>query len=163
MFDTYYSPLCIYVKKLAGDIPAVEDIVQDVLINIWIKRDELNINRSLKNYLYKSVHNGFLQHIRKEKIEFTELDKLKYSILIEKNLTEDEPEDNSVKIKEINSAIEKLPPKCKKAFKLSRFENLKYKEIAANMNISQKTVEIHISKALAILRKVQLFWLLWFL
>lgn len=157
LFDTYYNQLCIYVKKLAGETPIVEDIVQDVLINIWIKRSTLRINKSLMNYLYKSVYNEFLQYLRKEKKEILELDKLKYSLIIDRNIIEDDVQNLAVKLSRISAAIEKLPPKCKMAFKLSRYKHLKYKDIAVYMNISQKTVEIHISKALSTLRKIQLF------
>ena len=159
LFKTYYNQLCIYVRKMGGKPSIAEDIVQEVFINIWLKRDSLNIQNSLKSYLYKSVHNGYLQYLRKEKITFTSLDQLKWSVLINENLVEDDPDILNNKLNKLQLAIEKLPPKCKMAFKLSRFENLRYKDIAIIMKISQKTVEIHISKALTILRKVQMFFI----
>lgn len=160
LFDSYYRQLCIYVKKLAGGTPIAEDLVQDVLINIWTKRDKLKIDKSLRNYLYKSVHNQFLLHVRNEKIRFIDLDRLKCSILIDQNLAENDNEIIAVKLDKISAAIDSLPPRCKTAFKLSRYDGFKYKDIAVSMNISQKTVEHQISKALSILRNVQLLGLL---
>ncbi|GLR19969.1 DNA-directed RNA polymerase sigma-70 factor [Portibacter lacus] len=163
MFDCYYNQLCIYVKKLAGDIPIAEDLVQDVFLNIWIKRDKLKITRSLRNYLYRSVHNQFLLHVRNKKIRFIDLDYLRVSALIDENLSVEDNELIGVKLDKISDAIESLPPRCKTAFKLSRYDGFKYKDIAESMNISKKTVEHLISKALSILRKVQLFGFLWIL
>ncbi len=156
LFDHYYNPLCVFVKKLSGNLPVSEDLVQEVLIKIWTKRDEIKIDRSLKSYLFRAVHNQFLLHIRDKKFQVVELDLLKWEVLIDESLADlSDRERTGVKLDKLNAAVESLPARCKTAFKLSRYDGLKYKDIAESMNISKKTVEHQISKALSILRKVQ--------
>jgi len=152
LFDRYYNQLCIYVLKMSDDLAIAEDVVQEVMVTIWQKKAEIKVKSSLKNYLYKSAYHAFLHHIRKEKKNIDMLEELKWKSLLEVN---NEIEENvfEERLKKINAAIEGLPPKCRHAFELSRFEKLKYKEIASVMEISPKTVEIHISKALSILKK----------
>ncbi len=153
IFDKHYQWLCDYIFKLSGDYDLTEDIVQEVFIDIWNKRTQLTIH-SLKSYLFRSCHNRFLEYLRKNKrnINRTSLDDIRLETLYE--LHREEEDLNSERIERLSRAIEMLPPKCKQAFKLSKFENLKYQEIAEVMGISIKTVEIHLSKALSRLRSI---------
>ena len=153
IFDEHYQWLCDYIFKLSGDFDLTEDIVQEVFIDIWSKRTKITIH-SLKSYLFRSCHNRFLEYVRKNKRKIikTSLDDIRIETIYE--LYTEEEDCNNERIKQLSQAIEMLPPKCKQAFKLSKFENLKYQEIAEVMGISKKTVEIHLSKALSRLRSI---------
>ncbi len=151
MVDLYYKKLCDYASNLARDNFKSEDIVQNVFIRMWQQREKLNANVSIKNYLYKSVYNEFIDQYRKE-IAVTKLEK-KYieglDMIIE---IKDTPETNRLMIL-VQNEIEQLPPKCKETFLLSKQDGLTYVEIAEYQNVSVNTVEKQMVKAFSILRK----------
>lgn len=152
LFSEYYTWLCNYVFKLTNDKIVAEDLVQEVFINLWKKREKIEIKSSIKSYLFKSCHNQFLQYVRKEKIRTDFLNSIRQDVLF----TSYEKESQEIyenKIEKLNSLIGELPPRCKQVFVLSKIHNKKYKEIAKELNISIKTVENHISKAYNFLRK----------
>lgn len=151
IFRKYYKWLCNYILSLSGDPDLAEDIVQEVFIKLWESRNDISINTSVKYYLLKACHRGFLQHTREVKQENNLLKTLKWDTLYD--LHSEDQKSMTTKIQAVHRAIEQLPPQCKEAFLLSRYNRLKYKEIAEEMGISIKTVEIHISKALSLLRQ----------
>jgi RNA polymerase sigma-70 factor, ECF subfamily len=151
-FKTLYQPLCNYAYTFLQDREESEEIVQSTFLSVWEKRSGLNIRTSAKSYLYAMVRNACLNVIKHEKI------KQKYageeialaspgyesvSHIISSNELENR----------IQEAMERLPEQCRLVFKLSRFEELKYSEIAEQLNISVKTVENHMGKALKIMRE----------
>lgn len=151
LFREYYPYLCSFAKKYVDDIDESKDIVHNVFLNLWQKQGELDSERSLKPYLFKAVHNRCLNHIRDRK-----------KIVRHDLMMEDEPlesfiessdylEQSELELK-IAKCIDELPDSCRHIFKLSRFEEKKYKEIADQMGISVKTVEGQMTKALKILR-----------
>jgi len=130
-----------------------KELVQGTFLKIWIKRDIIKINTSLKSYLYRAVQNHALNHLQQQKI------KQKY--VIDKEHFPAQPSGNGqLKMEEeelkkvIKNAILNLPEKRRKIFELSRFENMKYQQIAEHMAISVKTVEAQMSKSLQYLRIV---------
>ncbi len=149
LFTDYFKALVNFANKFLQNIDDSKEIVHDVFINIWEKRDEIDTNKSVKSYLYTSVNNRCLNFIRDNK-KFAENEDF------EKLNTSTNPTDDFAEI-EIQAIIEKtlsdMSPKVKKVFELSRYENLKYKQIANKLDVSVKTVESHISKALKELRK----------
>ncbi|MDO5979095.1 RNA polymerase sigma factor [Flavivirga spongiicola] len=149
--DLYYKKLCDYASNLARDNFKSEDIVQNVIIRMWQQREKLSSNVSIKNYLYKSVYNEFIDQYRKE-IAVTKLEK-KYieglDIVIE---IQDVTETNRL-MTLVQNEIERLPPKCKETFLMSKQEGLTYVEIAEYQNVSVNTVEKQMVKAFSILRK----------
>jgi RNA polymerase sigma-70 factor, ECF subfamily len=147
LFDKYYLEFCKLSFKYVGRTDIAEDIVQEVFINIWNKRFNLNCNGKVKPYLIKSVINASLNYI---KSKFARQDMCDEDFA--KNTPEKfDPHDELVK-NELNQlvkiAIEQLPDKCRAIFMLSRFSDLSYKEIAEQLSISIKTVEAQISIAL---------------
>tara|TARA_R110002049_G_scaffold58113_5_gene158427 strand:+ start:10679 stop:11257 length:579 start_codon:yes stop_codon:yes gene_type:complete len=150
LFSEYYDWLCNYIFSLCEDRSLAEDIVQDTMTKLWEGRKKIHITSSLKNYIFKSCHNQFLQHIRKQKIQFDSLDQMRWDVIAEKTL---EHENYDYKINKLNKLINQLPPRCKEIFVKNKLENKKYREIAIDMNISIKTVEKQMSKALLFLRK----------
>lgn len=148
LFRDFFPPLMAFARKILGDEEDAREIVHQVFINLWEKRNELDLSSSLKSYLFTSVHHRSLNVIR---------DRKKFS-------SEEVPEvagewDVSAQIEamelegKIREAIDTLPEKCREIFELSRFEGLKYGEIAGQLGISVKTVENQMSKALKILRE----------
>ena len=137
--------------SLTNDYDLAEDIVQNVFISVWKNRFKLKENFVVKSYLYKSVYNEFIDQYRKQKKVLT-LEK-KYIDALTYILEEDDEKSLDRLLKIVKNEIEKLPPKCKQTFLLSKEEGLTNIEIAEYLNVSIKSVEAHITKAYAILRK----------
>lgn len=151
LVDTYHHKLCVYAYSLTNNHDTAEDIVQNVFIRIWKKRDRLKSNFSIKNFLYKSVYNEFIDHYRKQKFMFP-LEKKYIDALT--TLVENEDKHSIERLlKLVKQEIQNLPPKCKEVFLLSKKEGLTNIEIAEYKNVSIKSVEAHITKAFSILRK----------
>ncbi|WP_298544358.1 RNA polymerase sigma-70 factor [uncultured Aquimarina sp.] len=151
IFDQYYQWLCNYIYKISNNAALSEDLVQNVMLRLWEKKSSLQINTSLKNYLFRSCHNEFLMHLREQKKEIDLLDELKWKTLLELYTEKEENQQEADWLK-IENAIEQLPKKCREVFKLSRLEQKRHKEIAEILGISTKTVEVHITKALRFLK-----------
>lgn len=125
-----------------------EEIVSDVFVKTWENRSNLIEIENLKAYLFVSVKNSSISHIRKNRKEnLITLDGFDDYMVPSVDCPESEYI-NSEKLNEIYSAIEQLPPKCKLAFTLAKFNGLKYKEIAEIMEVSEKTVNNHLVFAL---------------
>jgi RNA polymerase sigma-70 factor (ECF subfamily) len=148
----------LFANKFLGDMQVSRDLVQDAFFALWEKADQLEINQSPKAYLYQAVKNSCLNYNRHLSIKQSAEAEIQNKISkLEKQVykNSDSPYYSLIELEleeKINEVIESMPDKCREVFKLSRFENLKNKEIAKKLNISVKTVEKHISKALFILR-----------
>lgn len=151
LFRSCYVPLCNYAAGIVSDKDEAEDIVQQTMITFWEKRETIEIATSVKSYLYRAVHNQALNKIRHDKV------RQEHSKDVQ-SAGEQESEAASGKILQqemqakIAEAINQLPDQCRTVFQLSRFENLKYLEIANHLGISVKTVENHMGKALRLMR-----------
>ncbi|WP_339711484.1 RNA polymerase sigma-70 factor [uncultured Kriegella sp.] len=150
LMDSYYKMLCAYAYTLTKDHANAEDIVQNVFVEVWVNRKKINPNLSIKNYMYKSVYNEFIDQYRKNK-PVIYLEK-KYMEAIDVAV-ENEREDIDELIRLVNKEIEKLPSKCKKIFVLNKKEGLTHTEISEHLDISLKTVEGHMTRAFKILGK----------
>jgi RNA polymerase sigma-70 factor (ECF subfamily) len=151
LFKTHYKELHTYAFSLIRDWDMAEEIVQALFLKVWEKNEWLNIRTSVRSYLYKSVYHDSLNFMRREKVHLRYQNLTAHSL---KNETDDAA--GKLKLSEVEShlkqALNKLPEKCHAIFHLSRFEEMKYKEIAIRLNISIKTVETQMVKALRILR-----------
>ncbi|AYB30324.1 RNA polymerase sigma-70 factor [Chryseolinea soli] len=151
LFRTYYQPLCNYAYTFVQDRDEAEEIVQSTFLNVWEKRDNLSIHTGVKPYLYAMVRNASLNVLKHEKIK-------QQHVTMEMAVAERSVESvtRTVMASELETkiykAMDKLPEQCRLVFKLSRFEELKYSEIAEQLNISIKTVENQMGKALKIMR-----------
>ena len=152
VFREYFTPLTYYAHKFVRDGDTAKEIVHSVFISIWEKADEITLDRPLKSYLYTSVHNRCLNHIRDHgRFHAEDVSDLDYiNELGDSDNDRIEQEETEARILR---AINKLPDRCAEVFKLSRFEELKYSEIADRLKISHKTVENQMTKALKILRE----------
>ena len=152
LFRTYYQPLCNYAYTFVQDRDEAEEIVQSTFLSVWEKRENLAIHTGVKPYLYAMVRNACLNVIKHEKIK-------QQHASMEMAVAERSSESvaSTVMASELETrifgAMSKLPEQCRLVFKLSRFEELKYGEIAEQLNISIKTVENQMGKALRIMRE----------
>jgi len=151
MFQQYYNYVCHAIYNIIKDRVQVEDIAQEVFYEFWKKKENIKISTSLKAYLRRSSVNKALNFIRDQKVKFDDEEKINELDMAESSNAQDQMEYGELQ-EVVNNAIENLPEKCRIVFSLSRFEGLTYKEIAAELSISTKTVENQISKALKILR-----------
>lgn len=147
-FDRYYAVLCFYADKYLHDTDESRSLVQQVFVDLWLKRDKIDISQSLKSYLFKTVRNYALDKLRHAAVEHKYLEKFHPDNVSCDNSLIEEAELNA----RINTAINELPPKCREIFLLCRFEEMKYLEIAEKLNISVKTVEMQMGIALKKLR-----------
>ncbi len=151
LVEHYHNRLCVYANSLIRDDLMAEDIVQNVFVQVWEKRHKLKHDFSLENYLYKSVHNKFIDQYRKGKAVMA-LER-KYIEALELAVEEkDEMQEQKI-LGILFDAIHELPPKCKQIFLLSKKEGLTNMEISEYLNVSKKTVEGQITKAFGILRE----------
>lgn len=151
VFRRYYERLCNYANTLLHDMDEAEEVVQSMFFKLWEKRENFDITTSVKSYLYRAVHNTCLNRVKHEKIKreyaSQNAEQLQRNFSYASDLTlKNELEER------IALAIDQLPEQCRLVFKLSRFDELKYSEIAAQLGISVKTVENQMGKALRVLR-----------
>ena len=151
LFKQYYADLCGYAEYVLKDISQSEDLVQEVFVQLWQKKDQVQINESLKSYLYRSVKNRCLNEFRHNKVKDQHVEYAKASSRDHYDAVDHVVEGDDLK-NQLTKSLEKLPPKCKKVFLMNRYEEKKYSEIAEELDISVKAVEAHMSKALKILR-----------
>ncbi len=151
IYRRYGSVLFLYARKILPDTCDAEDIVQEILSYLWLKRTELHITSSLASYLYSSVRHKALNLIGRQKFMTRYLDSLGDFMEKGEYIT-----DESVREKELLRIIDKtvaeLPKKMREIFELSRNEQLSQKVIAEKLNLSDKTVKKQVSNALKILR-----------
>ena len=151
LFRSEFKGLCFFAQKYVKDFEAAREIVQESFIILWEKRDSVDVNRSVKSYLTTAIHNKCHNYLRDNR-------KFNTNLLEIENLLEisDESGSDILVTAElqllIQQAIAGLPEKCREIFILNRYENLKYQEIAVQLNISVKTVEAQMSKALQHMR-----------
>lgn len=147
IYKAYSSRLYSAAYNILRNKEVCEDIVQELFIDLWVKRDHLRIIH-LRSYLYTSVRNKVLMTLRSGRVA---LDLEVVEMLIDEHAA-----DNRIIQKEIHENLERgiseLPEKCREVFVLSRKEQLSHKEIASLLNISVKTVENHLTIALKRLR-----------
>jgi len=148
LFGIYYAQLCNYAVNLIQDQMTAEDIVQELFADMWVNRNRLSIHTSFSSYLFQSVHHAcldYLKHVKVKERFYSDCGASPYP------LNEDKLEFSEL-LKKMEETIEQLPDQCKFIFKLSRFDNLKYREIAQKLNISENTVDTQIRRALCKLR-----------
>ncbi len=151
LFTAYYNELCDFSYLLINNKPLAEEIVADVFANLWIKRKKIKILKNVKAYLYSSTRNLTISYIRKNKNHFEQIEEERLNIV----KSEFSPEKNIKKqelTSEINYLLSVIPERSREIFVLHRFNNFRYSDIADFLEISVKTVEKHMSKALRIMR-----------
>jgi RNA polymerase sigma-70 factor (ECF subfamily) len=152
VFRQYYQHLCSYAYQIIHDHADSEEIVQDLFVKLWQKRDQLNVETSLKSYLFRSVHNSCLNHIKHNNIRDAYMQQFRHENPENEQYASGN-DDTADLHKAIGKAIDALPPERKKVFLMIRYEERKYKEVAEILGISVKTVENQMTKAIQFLKK----------
>lgn len=159
IFHKLYARLCSFAKQYVNDATTAEDVVGDVMYELWKKKRTFENFDSIKSFLYISVRNKALTYIRKQNINIKHSEEEKYistneffqDHLIEEELTGI-----------LSNALEQLPEKARKVFELSCIEGLKYKEVAEDLNITVNTVKSQRARAIQLLKELlkdQVIWI----
>ncbi len=154
-FDTvylhYFKSLHRYALNFTKDTDTAEEVIQNVFCRIWEKRSQLKADGYIKSFLYRAVHNECLNYLKHENVKSSfnlyhthEMEQIENDL--SKEILANELE------KQIHLAINELPKQCRIIFQMSRIEQLKYHQIATQLNLSIKTVENQMGKALKTLR-----------
>jgi RNA polymerase sigma-70 factor (ECF subfamily) len=152
LFRSSYVSLVRYARTMIKDHDTAEEIVQDLFFKLWQDKEKLNIESSLNGYLFRSVHNRCLHYIEHTKV----VERHAEEMLYQQTESIESPSDilNYKELQEkVARIIERLPERCGKIFTMSRFEGLKYTEIAEKLSVSVKTVEANMGRALKEFRK----------
>lgn len=150
-FDKYYQGLCVYAFRMIKSKSEAEDIVVDFFVRVLENRKNIRIETSVKSYFVRSVHNRCLDYLAHQRVVVNH-ELFRQQIISEDDFHEYPLIDTELQFL-IEKAIQSLPKEIRETFILNRFEGLKYQQIADQENISVKTVEYRMSKALTILRK----------
>lgn len=152
LFRSSYVSLVRYAKTLIRDHDASEEIVQELFFRLWQDRLNLRIESSFNGYLFRSVHNRALHYIEHQKVVNRHAGEVAAAADISS-----EPVTEAIYYHELQARVarvlERLPERSRKIFRMSRFEGLKYNEIAEKLAVSLKTVEADMGKALKEFRK----------
>jgi RNA polymerase sigma-70 factor, ECF subfamily len=151
LFHFYYPGLVLYSIQFTADRMEAEEIVQDFFVRFWQKHQQIMLTDSLKSFLFLSVKNGCLNYLKHKKVEEKYIQKM--TELSSRHIAYDPDLYVASELQEkVKNAIDLLPEKCREVFIMSRIQGMKNEEIATNFNISKRTVETQISKALKVLR-----------
>ncbi len=152
LYKKYYQQLFAVAYRYVEHVQIAEEIVHDVFITIWNKGDQLNIQYSMKSYLFKSVVNTSLNFIKREKSEHAKKEAY-IAVQDEATINNEIIDTDEILLKNLEQALEMLPEKCRQVMYLSRFGKLKQQEIATQMDISIKTVKNHLTYGFQKLRE----------
>ncbi|GAB4277796.1 MAG: RNA polymerase sigma-70 factor [Marinilabiliales bacterium] len=151
IFDKYYLSLFYYAKTFVNNQEIAEDIVQETFLKIWQKKEQIKNYDSIQSYLFVSVKNTCLDYLKHNKTANDYKNQENFNSLNNNN-TDHLIRESEIKA-QLHKAIDTLPPQCRTVFTLSRFENMKQKDIAKKLGISLKTVENHMGKALMLIKE----------
>ncbi len=147
LYFKYYRMLFRFALYRLHSVETASDLIQDIFLKLWVRREKLNPAKSIKAYLYKSLSNSIINHSKLHSSQTTSFGNISdHKILNDEN-------DPNIKI-DVQNAVNQLPEKLRKVYLLSRMEGYKYYEIAEICSISIKAVEKRMSKAFEILRKI---------
>ncbi len=149
LFFEFYPALCVFAQRYVNDWETSEDIVQETFLKVWKNRKTIDIRLSFRNFLLTSVRNSCMDYLRKESVT------ARYTGQVEPSHASMSPEDfytlSELEVL-LHQALEKLSSDVREVFEMNRFNGLTYHEIATQLDVSPKTVEARMSKALKTLR-----------
>jgi len=151
VFKTHYKNLHAYACAMLKNEDEAEEVVQQVFFKLWERSHNLSFSGSVAAYLYRAVHNEGLNWLKHQKIKATHQLHIAYSMKNKSETIAGKMQQKELENK-YRQALNELPEQCRTVFQLSRFEDMKYREIADKLEISVKTVENHMGKALKLLR-----------
>jgi RNA polymerase sigma-70 factor (ECF subfamily) len=152
VFKSHFKSLHSYACTIMRDPMPAEEIVQNIFLKLWEKKEEITIKENISVYLYRAVHNESLNYLRHRKVRSAYQS---YAMRQHKQTELERPAEKVVEKeleKKLEVALQELPEQCRTIFQLSRYEDLKYREIADKLGLSVKTIENQMGKALKLLR-----------
>ncbi len=149
-YRQHFSMLVGFAFQYVEDSDVAEDVVQEVFSNLWNQSDQLEVRTNIKSYLFGAVRNACLNHLRHLKVVESHA---QVTMQVEESDQTTFMEMDELQ-KKLEAALDQLPEKRRQIFELSRFEEKKYHEIAEELDISIKTVETQMSRALKVMREV---------
>jgi RNA polymerase sigma-70 factor (ECF subfamily) len=138
--------------QILHDRDTVEDLVQDFFVSLWADAPGRPIQSSLKSYLFAGVKNRCLDYRKHQKVDHKYRKYIFFSALNNENSTESFLAESELR-HAVENCIEKLPPRCREIFEMSRLKGLSNQDIAVELGLSKRTVELQISNALKMMRK----------
>ena len=159
LFMEYYPSLLSFARYYVKDETIAEDLVQDVFLKVWQKRTFLFLKEGIKTYLYRSVQHACLDYLKHQEVKGDYINAVTTKLKIEEIYYNDDPQSlfaEDERLELIYKEMDKLPDKCREIFTMSYLEERKTSEIAVLLNISTRTVEVQLYKALKILRGILL-------
>jgi RNA polymerase sigma-70 factor, ECF subfamily len=157
IFRAWYPPLVRIAEGVVRERAIAEEVVQDVLLEVWRRREQLGDEESPRAYLIRATRNRALNHLRHLRVQQRGAPYV--------SVRSESPAEGASRLVEeeldvaVRSAVAELPPRCREVFELSRVHGLSYAEIASSLEISVKTVEAQMGKALRTLRERLAQWL----
>jgi RNA polymerase sigma-70 factor (ECF subfamily) len=151
LFRKYYPALVRFAKEIVKSKDQAEDMVQEVFVKIWDKRKTITVNTQAKSYLFVAVKNHCFNQLKLNERKYWMEDGMEDDIRISTTEGHNRMDEKNLE-HQIRTAIDALPPKCGLIFKMSRFEEKTYKEIAETLGLSVKTIENQMGKALSLMR-----------
>ncbi|MEE9465491.1 MAG: RNA polymerase sigma-70 factor [Candidatus Neomarinimicrobiota bacterium] len=151
LFYRYAPPLINFARRFVHDAQVAEGLVQEVFLRVWKRRTRLDPDRNIKSYLYTATRNRALKELRRAGITTDGARHLTLSVSQPK--TPEDEWDEQQMLLQVNRAVARLPKQCRVIFSMSRFDQLTYAEIAVSLNLSIKTVETQMGRALKTLRR----------
>src|SRR5260221_2011823 len=152
VFKSHFKSLHAYACTIMRDAMPAEEIVQNIFLKLWEKKEEITIKENVSVHLYRAVHNESLNYLRHRKVRSAYQS---YAMRQHKQTEQEKPAEKVVMKeleKKLEVALQELPEQCRTIFQLSRYEDLKYREIADRLRLSVKTIENQMGKALKLLR-----------
>lgn len=150
LFDQYFKYLVVTINNISGDIHLAQDIAQDVFCDLWNKRSTLNIQSNLKAYLRRAAVNKMLNKFKAKRLDYVEPNEVPEPIA--KPATPLQELEATDLQSAINQTIRNLPERCRLIFQLRKQEGLSHQEISEQLEISKKTIENQLAKAMKIMR-----------
>ncbi len=150
LFRVHHAPLCLAALRIVREESSAEDIVQDFFLHLWLQREQLTEVDNISAYFHRSIRNRCLNFLRHQKrIPKGEGEMPEVPLLDNSPLADLELRDLQARV---NTAIDSLPERCRLVYVLKQFEDMSYKEIADQLDISPKTVENQMNRAYKFLR-----------
>lgn len=158
LYDKYYAPLCVYAFKMLHDSNLSEELVQQIIFKMWENRDSLSQVKSLRSYLYSSVHNSVLNYIKHELVKQKYI--LEQEYLLRNHLAHSQSMEMEMEIRnKLEFLMNDLPEKTQKVIKLKYIEGKKHKEIKDELQMAERTIGVHISSAISFFKEKMKFML----
>ncbi|MBS1771914.1 MAG: RNA polymerase sigma-70 factor [Bacteroidetes bacterium] len=150
VFKTHFKKLHAYAYTILKDEDEAEEIVQNVFFKLWEKKEKIGELQSIGAYLYRAVYNDSLNYLKHEKVKASHR---AFAVHNNSEMDSSGTEKRTLEMeRRLQEALNELPEQCRTIFQMSRFENMKYREIADKLELSVKTIENQMGKALKIMR-----------